>query len=226
MKTSDSNFVFDYRALRLLVGLVALALPMVVELLSSTPLASISASYYTESRDVFVGSLFIVGALLWAYNGHTSVEKWVSNGAALAAVIAAIFPTTCEVCEADPKSSLHYAAAVVLFSTIAYFCLGPFRKNTKGQNGKKGRRARVYLVCGWIILGCMLGAGIAEFTLTAAARKAWAITFVAELVALWAFAVAWIVAGKVIPPLVDEDEMLKPAWKWRTKSAEPHSTAF
>ena len=226
MKTSESDIVFDYRALRLLVGLIALILPVIVVLIASTPLSSISASYYTEARDVFVGALFIIGALLLAYNGHTSMEKWVSKGAALAAVFAAIFPTTCDLCEANIKSVIHYIAAVILFSTIAYFCLGPFRKNTKGQRGKKGRRARIYLVCGWIIVGCMLGAGIAEVVLPPATRNALAITFLAELIALWAFALAWIVAGKVIPALVDEDERLKLSMEWRTKRAEPRSTAY
>lgn len=210
MTTSESRHkpVFDYRTLRLLAGLVAFALPVVAWLISSTPLSSISASYHTEARDVFVGSLFVIGALLWAYNGHTPREKCVSKGASLAAIIVAIFPTSCDFCASDIKSVIHYVAAVVLFSTIVYFCLGPFRKNTRGQEGKKGRRATIYLVCGLIILGCMLGAGVTEFTMSAATRKALAITFVAEFVALWAFGVAWIVSGKVIPPLVDKDDML------------------
>jgi len=206
---SEQQPVFDYRALRLLVGLVAFALPVAARLISAIRLSSVSASYYTDARDVFVGSLFVIGALLIAYNGHTPPEKWVSKGAALAAIIAALFPTTCDECAADIKSTIHTVAAVILFSTIAYFCLGPFRTNTKGKKGKKGRRAAVYLVCGWIIIGCMLGAGAAQITMSDATRKTLAITFVAEFVALWAFGVAWIVAGKVIPPLVDEDERLK-----------------
>jgi quinol-cytochrome oxidoreductase complex cytochrome b subunit len=203
---SQQTLVFDYRTLRLLVGLVAFTLPVLVKLLSSTPISSVSASYYTEARDVFVGSLFVIGALMWAYNGHTHREKWVSKIASIAAIIVAIFPTTCNLCEIDLKSVIHYIAAIVLFSTIAYFCLGPFRKNTKGHKGKKGRRATIYLVCGWIIIGCMLGTGIAKLTLPVELQKSLAITFVAEFVALWAFGVAWIVAGKVIPPLVDKDE--------------------
>lgn len=59
MNTSDSNKVFDYRALRLVMGLIAFALPIVASAVSSTQLTSISASYYTEARDVFVGLLFL-----------------------------------------------------------------------------------------------------------------------------------------------------------------------
>jgi len=208
MTTSDSNPVFDYRALRLLVGLVAIVLPVIVELFSSTPLSSISAAYYTEARDIFVGSLFVIGALLWAYNGHTNAEKWVSKGASLAAVIAATFPTSCNFCEADTKSTIHYAAAVILFSTIAFFCLGPFRKKKDVETVKTKRRRTIYLICGLIIVGCMLGAGVSEFALSDTTKKARAIIYIAEFVALWAFAVAWIVAGKVIPPLVDENDRL------------------
>lgn len=205
---SKQNLVFDYRALRLTVGFVAFGLPIVTWLISSASISSISASYHTEARDVFVGSLFVIGALLFAYNGHTPPEKWVSKGAALAAIIVAIFPTTCKLCEPDTNSVIHYVAAVILFSIIAYFCLGPFRKNTKGQKGKKGRRAIIYLVCGLIILGSMLVIGAAQFTIPEATRKALAITFVGELVALWAFGVAWIVAGKVFAPLVDQEDRL------------------
>ena len=67
----------------------------------------------------------------------------------------------------------------------------------------------------------MLGAGVAEVALPPETRKALAITFLAELIALWAFALAWIVAGKVIPALVDEDERLKLSLAWRAKGVEP-----
>jgi len=206
---SGHNPVFDYRALRFLVGLVAFALPVVVWLISCTRLSSISASYYTEARDVLVGSLFVISALLWAYNGHTPLEKWVSKVASLAAIVVALCPTSCDDCEGDARSIAHGIAAVVLFATIAFFCLGPFRKDTKGQAGKKGRRAKIYFVCGWIIVGCMAGAGAAEVIVPSATREACRIMFWAESIALWAFGVAWIVAGKVLGALVDEADRLR-----------------
>jgi hypothetical protein len=54
----------------------------------------------------------------------------------------------------------------------------------------------------------MLAVGVTTVTMPASISKELAITFVAEFVALWAFGAAWIVAGKVIPPLVDKEEML------------------
>jgi hypothetical protein len=209
MKHSNSNSVFDYRALRLLMGAIAFALPFIVTLVSSTTLPSISASYYTEARDIFVGLLFVVSAFLMAYNGHTTSEAWASRAASLAAMVAALYPTSCEGCAADILSTIHYFAAVVLFSILAYFCLGPFRKNTKGQPGKKGRRAKIYFACGWVIVVCMLTIGISKLAMTEEVRNSLYITYWGESIALWAFGVAWIVSGKVISPLVDEDEKLK-----------------
>lgn len=216
MKTSepDRNLVFDYRALRALVGIVAFALPLVACTISSTPLTSISASYHTEARDSFVGLLFFIGAFLFAYNGHTTTEKWVSKGASLAAVLAAVFPTSCDTCESDIISTTHYAAAIVLFGTIAYFCVGPFRKRALDKKTMEGRRrATIYTVCGSIILGCMVGIGASEFVVPTETRKSLTITYYGELVALWAFGVAWFTAGKVLPPLVEEGKRLKLSFK-------------
>ena len=72
MTNKYSDKVFDYRALRLLMGLIAFTLPFVVILFSSVDdLSSISASYHTKARNVFVGLLFVVSAfflgLQWAF---------------------------------------------------------------------------------------------------------------------------------------------------------------
>jgi hypothetical protein len=38
---------------------------------------------------------------------------------------------------------------------------------------------------------------------------AWRVTYYAEAIALWAFGVAWMVAGKYFSLVVDEDEALQ-----------------
>lgn len=239
------NLVFSYLTLRLVVGVIALLLPVVTPLIASTPLSSISGSYHTEARDIFVGSLFIVGALLLAYNGRPhppldraesiivrvirkflnvdalSEERVVSSIGAVAAICAAIYPTACENCGADQKSVIHYIAAVILFFTIAYFCLSVFRTRAKAkaqdkaehdleaQPGKKQKlRAGIYLVSGWGIVACMLGAGAAQLTLTHEIRTALAITYWAETVALFLFGFSWLTASRIIPWFVDKDEQL------------------
>ncbi len=209
MSTSDSNKIFDYRALRLLMGLIAFTLPFAVNFVSPTPLTSISASYHTQARDIFVGMLFVVAAFLWAYNGHTIHQARASKVAAIAAIFVALFPTTCETCDANSTSNIHYLAAAILFGTLAYFCFGPFRENTKDQGGKKERRSKIYFACGTIIALSILSIGIGQTAVPEATMKALKITYWAEAIALEAFGVAWIVAGKILSPLVDEDEALR-----------------
>ena len=209
MKIKFSESVFDYRVLRLLVGLIAFALPFLVSIIASVHLSSISASYHTNARDIFVGMLFIVGSFLWAYNGHSDREALASKFASLAAILVALFPTSCDTCANDLKSGIHYFAAVVLFSILAYFCLGPFRKNTKGQGGKKGRRSKIYLTCGWIMIGCMVILFAMKLIMPDEMINKLSVTYWAEAIALVAFGVAWFVAGKYFKPFVDEEEMLR-----------------
>ena len=217
MTTKTECTVFDYRALRLLMGLIALSLPVVVLILSSSSLSSISASYHTEARDAFVGMLFVVSAFLFAYNGHTSRESKASKGASLATIFVAIFPTSCDLCKTDIISNIHYVAAAILFAILAYFCFGPFRRNTKDKGGKKGRRSKIYFVCGWIIVGCILGVIVTKITQPGASTQALSVTFWAEAIALGAFGVAWIVAGKskLLSFLVDDDQALRLRQFWQ-----------
>lgn len=97
----------------------------------------------------------------------------------------------------------------MLFSILAYFCFGPFRENTKGKGGKKGARAKLYFSCGAVMVGCMLIGAIGKLFLPCETVRSLGLIYWVEAVALGAFGVAWITAGKVIPMIVDEDEALK-----------------
>ena len=209
MSEMTKSAVFDYKALRLLMGIIAFSLPWIVTVIASDPLHSISASYYTEARDIFTGLLFVVSALLWAYNGHTVIQKVMSKIASIMALCVALFPTTCETCETNPISIIHYTAAVGLFMILAYFCFGPFRQKTKGQGGKKGRRSIIYLICGLIMIISMASLVIARWTLSYELFIALSITYWVETIALSAFGVAWIVSGKYITYLADKNERLQ-----------------
>ena len=74
--------------------------------------------------------LFIVGSFMWAYNGHTLLETIASKIASAAAVIVALFPTSCDGCPGDATSTIHFTAAGILFLILAFFCLVPFRQRS------------------------------------------------------------------------------------------------
>jgi len=135
----NENLVFDYRTLRLIVGAIALAFPFVVVAIVGDITSSISASYHTTAGNVFVGFLFIIGALLVGYNGYfqrarkgeaKSFWKWLlqfqedvlSTIGGLAAFFTALFPTTCDRCDPTWVGTVHYGGAIVLVSVVVYFC--------------------------------------------------------------------------------------------------------
>jgi hypothetical protein len=214
LRTTEHVPVFGYRTLRLLVAVIALALPVVVRIFSSfVHLSSISASYHTDAQDVFVGSLFMIGALFVAYKGFTLAENVMAKLGALAAIVAALCPTQCDTCADSSIANIHFVAGAVLFSVIAYFCLGPFRRRAtdrvkKRASAKGQRRVRVYTICGVLIVASIVFVGIAIVTIPFELRNAWALVFWAEWVALWAFGFAWLVASKIFPLFADEDERL------------------
>lgn len=208
MKTNDPNAVFDYRALRLLMGLVAFSLPFATNLMSDIELTSISASIHTKAHDVFICLLCVISTLLLAYNGHSTREKLASKVASLATLVVVIFPTSRADTAMTTSGVIHYAGAVVVFGILIYFCLGPFRDSALEDKGVKGkRRAAIYLVCGWIMILSMLLAVLSQ--VMPSERQASRIVYWTETVSLLTFGFAWIVAGKVIPPLTEEDERLK-----------------
>ena len=98
---------------------------------------------------------------------------------------------------------------MALFTILAYFCLVPFRKNTKGKGGKKGRRSKTYFSCGLIIILSMLCIGVCKIALPGDTMKEWRITYWGEAIALGAFGFAWIVAGKYFSFFVDQGEALR-----------------
>lgn len=188
--------LFDYRLLRFLVGLIAFFMPLVVLILAHQELASISASYYTGARDAFVGMLFIVGTFLIAYNGKTQIQAIMSKLAAIAAIITAVFPTSKVSCADSVCSRVHYGAAAILFVILIYFCLVFYLSAKKKSDRKKTRRMNIYLFCGIVMLVSVAGMFAASIFMKCSHMDALCITYWGEVVALEAFGVAWLVAGR------------------------------
>lgn len=202
----DVKGVFNYKWLRAFMGAIALLLPFVTDALSSSRLASISASYYTEGHDAFFGMLIVIATLLLAYNGCSPAEKISSKIASLATVLVAVFPTSCEGCGVDLKSSIHYGAAFVVFGTLIYFCFGPFRTRARSKGKMGQRRAFWYIVFGSIMTVSLLFAVFTQFTRPTDQVNASRITYWTEAISLVTFGAAWIVAGQVFPPLAAKEE--------------------
>jgi hypothetical protein len=193
----------SYLGLRRGIGVLAFALPVVVWVGAGLidhrwrleP--SISDYYYTSMRDYFVGTLFAIGVFLFSYRYDTADDR-ISTVAALAAFGVALFPTGQH--DAGKTSGtehwvshVHFGCAAALFLLLAYFSLFLFTRtgpqDVDGDSRTKGKRRRdmIYRACGVIMLvAIVLGATNAVSL------------FLAEALAIYAFAFSWLVKGGFI----------------------------
>ncbi len=207
---NDSRHL-SQKAHRQLIGLLGLSLPIVLILVAGilpTPelrrwelLESVSAYYYTSGTAVFVGILGALALFLFSYRGYDNdvADRWVGKIGGISAAGVAFFPTGAPDSLSEPSwwfpvmRNLHYVAATSLFLVFIVFSLWLFRKTSTpaGQPLPPGKRLhnRIYLVCGIIMILCVLWAGSSLFT--------GAPIFWPEAIALIAFAVSWLVKGEL-----------------------------
>ena len=208
MQTQEKAMrVINHKTMRAIIGSIAILMPIFVVLLSGyQELSSISISYWTDSHDIFVGSLIAVAFFLSAYNGTGTcgkdMEYWLSKAAFIFALCVALFPTTdfneCEDCApqwimyiSDSISlephEIHNTAAILLF--ICFFFLISFF-STRAK--KKGKLFRSKFYQG-ISLSMLFGMPSVYFF---GKISGWyEPIFAVEVFGLSLFGVGWLVAG-------------------------------
>jgi hypothetical protein len=195
----------SYLALRSAVGFIAILLPFVLALtdilISGKMAISVSNVYNTSARDVLVGGLCAIGALLFTYVGYDTWDKWLTNAAGVFAIGAALFPAA----PVNPSSwaravgYVHLACFALLFIIMAIIALWLFRKTQPGfeRTPAKKRRDLVYLICGIVIAVCVTLIPVASL-LTGTATAQFYPLFWLESTGIIAFGIAWLVKGQAV----------------------------
>ncbi|MFF5174448.1 DUF998 domain-containing protein [Micromonospora sp. NPDC000089] len=226
-----SQDALTVRRLRRGVGVVGVALPFVVTVGNAllagrfTLLTSISGSYHTGMRDVFVGSLCAMGVFLICYRYRRLDDLWSSLAGTLAIVVA-LCPTTAG---ADPSTvdhtdvlvgRVHQVCAAALFVILAGFCLLLFPRTEPGDDlgPRKGVRNRVYRVCGWLIVAAIVATASSSL-LPVGVRETVRPVFWGEMVAVLAFGMAWLVKGAAI--IADDTPLPQPSTTARPRPRQP-----
>ena len=200
--------VLSYLELRAAIGIIGCALPFTLAfgkiLLQGPGLQeSISGYYYTDMRNVFVGSLCAIGVFLISCRGYDRRDEIAGFLACIFAIGVALFPTTPYVGATSRDKligAVHLSLAALLFLTFAYFSLALFTKTAPGKTptAQKRQRNAVYRVCGFTILGCILLIVVVKLPAVNAFVERLAPVFWLESTAILAFGVAWLTKGETI----------------------------
>ena len=202
----------DHRTLKLVVGVIALSLPVLTSLFAPHAIASISASYYEGgwSQSIFVGFLFAIAAFLLAYNGFSKAEMVLSKIASAAALGVALFPCQCGDHVPDIPF-VHGVSAAVMFLILAYFCYGFYKRARAKGHPEAIARATIYTICGVAIVVAIVAMAIDNIlTDHVFTRLIARFTFYGETTGLVAFGVSWLTASRTLPGVTRPDERFSP----------------
>ena len=202
--------VFSYLAHRKAIGILAITFPFVASLgaliFFQTGLQSTISNYYhTDMRDVFVGTLCVIGVFLLSYKGYERSDDIAGDLGCLSAVGLALFPTI-------PDSGVtvgvrlvgyvHFAFSALFFLTLIYFSLFLFTKTDpkKVPSRRKLQRNKVYKACGYTMGICILL--IAIYLLFFNAKESllseYKPVFWLEALAIVSFGISWITKGEAL----------------------------
>jgi hypothetical protein len=206
--TTVSDGDQDFRTvarLRIGIGIIGIGLPIAIAIgvvattkgaLADSFPDSMSGSYFTHMRNVFVGSMCAIGVFLIGYR-RSVVDNRMSTLAGIFALLVAMFPTShAGDGTADHwQPRLHTAAAVALLILLGLFCVWRFPMgDARRQFLAKATSDRIYVGCG---IGMALFGGLElldQFT-----GIGWSglitPTYVSESGAVLLFGVAWLLKG-------------------------------
>lgn len=217
----NSFLVISYLSLRKAIGIIGVALPFVLALGNILLRAlgiqsalhgpviedSISSYYYTDLRNIFVGSMCAIGVFLMSYRGYDRRDVRAGRFAFVCALGVAFFPTT-PLSPALPPATLdqkliggvHLTFAALLFLTLAYISLKLFTQTdpNKAPTRQKLQRNKVYRVSGYIMLACIALIVVAALPPINAMVKQLSPRFWLEAIAIVAFGVSWLTKGEAI----------------------------
>lgn len=211
----ENLLVFSYLALRKTIGILGVSLPFTVSLgamlfFQEELKGSISAYYYTDMRDVLVGTLFAIGFFMLSYQGYELPDRIAGLVVFVSAIGIAIFPTTPE---KNPtraemwKGGFHYFFAALFFLALIYFCLFLFTKTNPGlpPTERKLQRNRVYRTCGIVMAACILLIAVVELLpdRQRGLLKTADPVFWLESIAILTFGISWLTKGEAL--LKDEN---------------------
>lgn len=201
----QQSLMMSYLSLRKSVGAIGMALPFTLSLgniaLGGQGIEdTMSAYYYTQMGDVFVGSLFAIAVFLLSYHGHDWQDRLTGLACGVGAIGVALFPVVPEPQNLQQRLTdlTHAGSAALFFLGLAVFCLVLFKRSepSKPPSAAKIKRNQIYTICGWLIVLCVAMIGVQHFIIQSTALRDIHLIFWLEATGIFAFGVSWFVKGQ------------------------------
>jgi hypothetical protein len=215
MNINESNAIISYINLRILIGILAIALPFVcifggMLIAKESIQTSISIYYYTNVRDCFVGILVGISMFLVSYKGYGKVDNVVTTITGIIGLGLVIFP-----CYSpdyintkvgffhipiEISGYIHLICAFAYFALMAYNSMFIFTKtyDNKKMTKNKKRRNIVYRICGFLIFLSLITLLLVFIFGGASTIAEKQIMLKIEAVMLISFGISWLVKSKAI----------------------------
>jgi len=201
----QAHIFSSYLHLRYGAAIIAALLPLIIYVvgkLNGVPLADSISDYYwvpdgpdAYSRDLFIGCLFAVAAILYLYKGFSNAENIALNLAALLAIGVALFPTAEHDSPGDGTFSIHGFCAVSMFICLVYVVW--FRADDTlpllppDSTPSPARYRQLYKIVGFV----MLASPLTAFIVNSIIGTDTSYVFFIEVAGIWAFAAYWLLKG-------------------------------
>lgn len=148
--------------LRVVLGILAIALPWIVALLNKGIPESISATYYVpECITPFMGILVSSSVILMCYKGYDLQDDIILTLSGIMGLGICLFPTYTNQYEyvgtfhlpVATSANLHNIFAIIFFALLSYNSFFLFTKGSSTPTKKKKIRNVIYRVCAIGMLG-------------------------------------------------------------------------
>lgn len=204
------SMLISYLTLRKIVGILGTSFPFMlffgaVIFFGTGIQSSMSSYYHTGMRDVFVGTLCVIGFFLLSYRGYERADDIAGDLGCVFAACVALFPTTPDAQITDVArimGYIHLAFSALFFLVLIYFSLFLFTKTNSNltPSRRKNQRNRIYKICGYTMSFCIVLIVVysllpSDVTLSVSTYTP---VFWFEGIAVVAFGISWVTKGEAL----------------------------
>jgi hypothetical protein len=232
---AERSLIISYLTMRRLIGGLGIMLPFIVVagglVLGQADLqVSISAYYYTNMRDFYVGILSAIALFLLSYRGYERIDDVVSTLGGVCALGLIIFPTALYSGQSvkvgvfslpdETSQLLHVFCGALFFLSLSFTSTFLFTRHTPGVLGKaKRRRNVIYRWCGVIMLLSVACIPVYTAFFQKTGLQGVYPILMLETIASIAFGTSWLVKGST---LFRDDRKVHPSGKPSSRNKSVH----